>query len=524
MLGTAYENALVTPRLRRERGIYYTPRSITAYILSQLPVESIPEDDRYLCDPCCGSGSFLLAGFERLAALLPTGLSPNRRHQYLRTRLLGFDIDDFAREIATLSLVLADVYNKNEWKIRAGDAKSLGKSDIGRRPTIIVTNPPFRHTKQGGHRQEIAADILVNLIDLLAENGLMGVVLPQSILDSGAAEKARNAILQRCDILEIDLVSSGLFFSAAEVAIVLLRKRAKSESKMMGVATVREVRSADVGGFKANRAFTRTYSADPRKWRLNGGQRFVVSPLAELWERLKNTCDPLRRNVKLMTGLQIESSDTRSVHSEQQATDKQYVDRLDVLRPFAMLPDDDGGKYKWIAYGSRLRRPAEQEVFEAEKVLFNSNRNPGSVWRIVAAVAPRGLYFSDNFHAALPLNSEVSLEGIVAVLNGPIANAWFDAHCRKRKIVLKTLNELPFPAFSEHERTEIKRLVREIKASVISNWRDKRDALYDDRLAISDKSAESRLRLDAIVAGGYKLSKDEMWQIARLVSTDKRPG
>ncbi len=89
MLGHAYENALVTTKLRKEHGIYYTPRSITRYILDRLPIESIPQESRYLLDPCCGSGSFLLAGFERLASVLPDEWSSAQRHQYLRTRIVG---------------------------------------------------------------------------------------------------------------------------------------------------------------------------------------------------------------------------------------------------------------------------------------------------------------------------------------------------------------------------------------------------------------------------------------------------
>jgi N-6 DNA Methylase len=523
MLGSAYENSLVTPKLRRERGIYYTPRSITSYVLSQLPIESISEEDRYLCDPCCGSGSFLLAGFERLTELLSGEWTASRRHQYLQARLLGFDIDDFAREIATLSLVLADVYNKNGWKIRPCDATNITATDVGRKPHIIITNPPFRHTKQGGHRKEIAADILVNLIELLAENGLMGIILPQSALDSGAAEKARRAMLQKCDLLEIDLMSSGLFFSGAEVAIVLLRKRRKGEPAFTGVTTIREVRPSQISAFKTDRVFTRTYSANPQKWRLNTGQKFVISPLSELWERLKMSCPPLRSCIRLATGLQVNKFDKRSVRESNQGGDKRYVDRLDVLRPFALLPDDESGKYKWINYGDQLRRLADPKIFQSAKVLLNATRNAGSVWRMIAAVAPKDLYFSDYFHAAVPITAETSLEEITAVLNGPIANAWFDAHCRKRKIVLKTLGELPFPLFSAESRKEIVKLVRELGTIVAAKWKKSEYELYDEKLSASDKSIGLVSRIDTIVANEYKLSLDEIWQLGRLVGTDRRP-
>jgi len=211
------------------------------------------------------------------------------------------------------------------------------------------------------------------------------------------------------------------------------------------------------------------------------------------------------------------------VHKSNRGNDKKYVDRLEVLRPFALLPDDGTGKYKWINYGSHLRRSANKRMFESKKVLLNATRNAGSIWRMVAAIAPESLYFSDYFHAAVPFNSEVTLEEIAAVLNSPIANAWFDAHCRKRKIVLKTLGNLPFPSFSAEQRIEIKRLVREIGISIAAKWKSLDRRLYDDKLARSEKSVGLISRLDEIVADAYGLSNDEIWDLAKIVDTDRRP-
>ena len=47
----------------------------------------------------------------------------------------------------------------------------------------------------------------------------------------------------------------------------------------------------------------------------------------------------------------------------------------------------------------------------------------------------------------VPLDGRATVEEVVAVLNSPVANAWYDAHSRNRKIVIATLRELPFPRF-----------------------------------------------------------------------------
>src|SRR5262249_55922545 len=50
MLGHAYERSLITPTLRRERGVFYTPPAVTRYILSRLPLEVLPFDRRVFLD------------------------------------------------------------------------------------------------------------------------------------------------------------------------------------------------------------------------------------------------------------------------------------------------------------------------------------------------------------------------------------------------------------------------------------------------------------------------------------------
>jgi hypothetical protein len=209
------------------------------------------------------------------------------------------------------------------------------------------------------------------------------------------------------------------------------------------------------------------------------------------------------------------------VHATKDENDEKFVDRLVVLRPFSL--DDRQEKYKWLKYGKNLRRLADKEVFESKKVLLNATRNAGSAWRIYAAIAPEKLYFSDYFHSASPKDDNVGLEEIVAVLNGPIANAWFDAHCRKRKIVLETLGRLPFPEFSIEARAEVRKLVREIAQAASLKWKISDEHLYDDDLGPIVRYNDLLVRLDAIVARAYGLSDDDVWQISKLVSGDKRP-
>jgi N-6 DNA Methylase len=525
MLGSAYENALVTPKLRKERGIYYTPRSIANYMLAKLPVETLPLENRLLCDPCCGSGSFLLAGFDRLFDLLPNEWTPSRRHQYLRTRIWGFDIDDMAREIAGLSLVLADPYNKDGWKIRDRDAMQLTSSDIGQRPTIIATNPPFRELKSRGLRQELASEIVTRLIELAADDGLLAVVTPQSLLESRAGKDARRSIVDKCDLLEIDVLAGGLFYSDAETAVLLLRKRPKPQitRSRVSVATVREVRARDVAAFKENGTFTRTYSVEPSSWRDVRDRRFVLSPLSDIWKRLESRCCDLASVAEVRNGLQVRTEDKRSVTTEHRDGLVKFIDRLDALRPFALLAGQPLWPFKWLRYGRHLHRKRDESMFKAKKVVVNATRNPGSAWRFVAAVAGQGVYFSDHFHGVIPKSQDLSLEEIAAVLNSAVANAWYDGHSHNRKIVIATLNAMPFPSIRPDRKSELIGLVRELEHAVIARWtRDDLALFYESSEETRDVSILLE-RVDSIVQEAYGLEPSETQRLWKFMSGDKRP-
>ncbi len=127
-----YENFIAQfPELRRELGVYYTPKCIVDYIVQQTIGKAIaqqtPEQIAQLkiLDPSCGSGSFLLGTYHFLLNYHETyyrkqkesgkkvkELTPDDRltsavkKQILLNNIFGVDIDTQAVEVAKLSLLI----------------------------------------------------------------------------------------------------------------------------------------------------------------------------------------------------------------------------------------------------------------------------------------------------------------------------------------------------------------------------------------------------------------------------------
>ena len=124
------------PEVRKAGGVYYTPQYIVEYILTQTVgvalKDAAPAEARALriCDPACGSGSFLLGAYQYLLVWYlryycdheqETALKAGRIYQYssdsyrltiqekreiLCGNIFGVDIDQQAVEVTKLSLLL----------------------------------------------------------------------------------------------------------------------------------------------------------------------------------------------------------------------------------------------------------------------------------------------------------------------------------------------------------------------------------------------------------------------------------
>lgn len=139
-----YENVLVNRELRKALGIHATPPYLVDYIVWQLwPwIEKIPEDRRVILEPASGHAPFL-TGAMRMLRFLYSG-PEDGFHKYAKRRLAGIETDSFAREIARLSLTIADIPHSNGWKIADGD---IYDSDVlcnkAKDAMVLLCNPPF---------------------------------------------------------------------------------------------------------------------------------------------------------------------------------------------------------------------------------------------------------------------------------------------------------------------------------------------------------------------------------------------
>jgi len=186
-----YEERL-SSSYRNKEGVYYTPSWICDELLSQiLPINK----DAKFCDPCCGSGNFLLAAYR-------AGVAPEN--------IFGFDVDPVAVELAKRRFVAATGCGSINIECRDYLVDfDHGQSATGSRFDIIVTNPPwgkkltktekdhYRDVFNTGRSVDTSSIFFFAALSDLTDSGYLGLLLPESFFSIGQFQSARHVLLSK---------------------------------------------------------------------------------------------------------------------------------------------------------------------------------------------------------------------------------------------------------------------------------------------------------------------------------------
>jgi site-specific DNA-methyltransferase (adenine-specific) len=210
-LSKEYEEAL-SDAYRNKEGVYYTPQDIVSDLLGGSILASQAST---FCDPCCGSGNFILKALE-------LGIRPEN--------IYGYDIDPVAVE-----LTKARIYNRTGFEspnIREIDfLEYAGKTPLTF--DYIFTNPPWGKkiprdrrlvlgTRYGaGNSIDTCALFLFACLRCLNTDGCLGLLLPEAFFNIASFEDARRMALSLSIVRLIDYgrIFPGLMTKAQAIIV-----------------------------------------------------------------------------------------------------------------------------------------------------------------------------------------------------------------------------------------------------------------------------------------------------------------
>jgi hypothetical protein len=447
-LAFVYENTLVTPETRRYFGTHSTPRQLAEYIVGHLELWYHDPAQLRIYEPFAGAALFLVAALRQLCDLLPPDWPDLTRHQFLVERLGGDEIDAFAREVGTLSLILADYPNANGWDI--GEIDLLADHALSERLStwnVVLCNPPFSafSPEEQARYPEMAARSVTKsgaILNVVLDQRPMalGFILPRAFIDERQFREERKRIEALYREIELVSLPEGTFRTSGVEASVLIARSPRDGNfghSTSLTSTVVPARYRDdflrLGTPVIARTSTRTASPQPT------GDLWIRE-LDALWHYLADY-PKLGASFAIHRGIEWHGDQRQAVSAEQRPGYSPGVHNADAVHPFQLDPP------VWLDTRPERLRRASDLSWNWSKLIANAVRLSRGPWRIAAAVNTDGLVYSQQlFGCWLKSEGAGALQAWAAVLNGPIANAFVTVHSPANRIRISTMRSLPVPS------------------------------------------------------------------------------
>ena len=233
--------------IKQSEGQFFTPLPICKFIVASLllaqKIEDNPEPLKVI-DYACGSGHFLN---EYAYQIKPLVEKHGRNLNDYYSQIMGIEKED---RLAKVAKVAAYMHGQEQIKILDADALA-SRPEIPRASfDVLVANPPFavegflqtlsdvdkekyqliQATGENSNTNNIECFFLERIHHLMAPDGVVGVIVPSSILSNTEAvhNRTRALLLQFFDLVSIAELGQGAFGKTGTNTVVLfLRRKAK---------------------------------------------------------------------------------------------------------------------------------------------------------------------------------------------------------------------------------------------------------------------------------------------------------
>jgi type I restriction enzyme M protein len=456
--GTVYEN-MVGSTFRGELGQYFTPRKIVEFCVDLLQ----PTRKDKVLDPSCGSGGFLIYILRQVAyqiRIQQKNLQQSQTEriikQYIDENIFGTDLSPRMVRATRMNMIMhgdgwSGVQRCNGLKIHRDD---FYKNYAGKF-TLILSNPPFAgfetdenilsdnfdvgKNEAGNIRGVNKAIIFVEqIVNLLADGGRAGIVLPRSIFEneSYSFHKLRQILFGKCEILALIGLPKTAFHhtDCGILGDLLFIKKTKSPRKDYDVfiSWAENVGYNTLGHNIELNDFPKIL--DDYRARNNNN----IFPILKL-KKNDNICpwtyhpqaETLRKNITLAKKKSVPLSNLVSVHKKRISRSRLRETPSRILKYVEVgdfHPQLGSFEYKELTIGNLPSR-ATYEMNGEDVILLPNAKNSLESGRKVIKVGTEmsGMILTNRF---LPLRPKVNIDYLVMILNTKFVRDQLIAVCR----------------------------------------------------------------------------------------------
>lgn len=416
LLGLLYQSMLLEGQKNRT-GSYYTPPGI----VSNMVADFVFSEGQTFLDPCCGSGSFLLA----LDSAEPG-------------QLYGFDKDPIAVMIAEVNLLLK--YPDHAFRPQIFCLDYLeDTSDVwkgGQCPTYydyIATNPPWGASSFTS--KESFTGFFVKSFAQLKEGGMIRFLFPEAVLRVKAHRNLRNFLLDRCCIERITLYDD--MFSGVTTGFIDISCRREVPAPCFCLC--------DRGG---EREISQSVFREMPNY-------VFCFPTAEAYQILQKIRQMGRYDLSdSIWALGIVTGDNKGKLKSRCEDGCEAIYTGKEIERYTLKPAT-----KYLLYDrSQLQQVAREECYRApEKLVYRFISN-----RLIFAYDDSGGLFLNSANLLIPRIPHMGIKTVMAFLNSDVFRFFYTQIFGGIKVLKGNLKELPFPEITEEQNLYLEQLTDRI--------------------------------------------------------------
>ncbi len=410
-----------------------------------------------VCDPACGSGSFLVQVFDYLrkeGQIVNEEISKLQGRQtdlfnfdkhILSNNIYGVDINRESVEITKLALWLKTA-NKTEpltsldenikcgnsliddaevagdlafdWKEKYKDIMANGGFDV------IVGNPPYvdmrgmnntsiKYSKENyytaGNRVNTFALFVEKSYQLQKENSTFGMIIHRNLIRSNEYEKCRELILENSKIKQILSFANGVFDNVVGEMTVLITKKTKDTNNQVEIFNFdKEIEYNLKGRFLSQKQFHNSI-----------GKRFNIY----LTEKIVKILKKLEQQPKKFKDIALTKQGIIAKSEKHDISDK----KLSEIHK-AIFRGKDISKYsykspkEYIRYDPLvLTRSRKKENFEQKEKILTQH----VAGKIIATLDTKSIYYMQTINGTYSIDNNFNNYFLLSLLNSKVLNFYY---------------------------------------------------------------------------------------------------
>lgn len=510
---------------RKKDGIFYTPEYITHYIVEETIGRYLDENPDKLetikiLDPACGSGAFLNQAHEylrkRYQMAVEEKIATSKKNQLdlfkhtnqaendrsiLLNNIFGVDLNQESVEITKLALWLKTacqnykLQNLDE-NIKCGNSLIDDETIAGNKAfkwenefksvidnggfDVIIGNPPYVNAKnsffndneknyfaENYETAQYQLDTYILFIEksvkLLKENGYLGFIIPNAILNNLFIDKIRKFLLDNTNI-QIIATSKEKIFEDAEVdAIVVILKKQISDSY-----------DIEIGIFE-NSNYLLKHHCNKKIFKNNNSSIFSLNISNEkqlIINKIENNSIKTDKILSIQTG--IKEYQVGKGKPPQSQADKDLLRfNANYKKDSSFIPELRGkniGRYiyewnnEYVSYGEWIAEPRNPKFFSGQRILLRKIPNKNN---LVATSITSEFIIDQSLYIGLLNNTNFELNYVLGCINSKIT-CWYFKNINNEfdtlfpQIKINQFKQLPIPNISLNRQQSIKEKVNKI--------------------------------------------------------------